>query len=170
MGKDVIERIRRQVENEPYAGKLGLRLLELEPGRAVVEMAPRDDVANILGMTHGGAIFSLIDEAFQVSCNAYGTVAVALSMTLTYHSPPRADATLRAESREIHRSRKTGTYIIRVTDDRGSLIATCQALAYRKQEPLPFLSEGDGSEGPNEDAASSREGSGGSVGWGNPRR
>ncbi len=163
MGEDVIERIRRQVENEPYAEKLGLRLLELEPGRAVVEMAPRDDVANILGMTHGGAIFSLIDEAFQVSCNAYGTVAVALSMTLTYHSPPRAGATLRAESREIHRSRKTGTYIIRVTDDRGSLIATCQALAYRKRQPLPFLSEGDGPESVVEEALS-REESGGSVG------
>jgi acyl-CoA thioesterase len=158
MGRDVIEQIRRRVEREPYAAKLGLRLLELEPGRAVVEMAPRNDVANILGMTHGGAIFSLIDEAFQVSCNAYGTVAVALSMTLTYHSPPGGDAVLRAESEEIHRSRKTGTYVIRVTDDRGTLIATCQALAYRKQQPLPFLSEAAGSESAIEDAAESREG------------
>ncbi|MCF8061640.1 MAG: PaaI family thioesterase [Deltaproteobacteria bacterium] len=165
MSRDVIERISRQVEKEPYAGKLGLRLIELEPGHAVVEMAPQDDVGNILGMIHGGAIFSLIDEAFQVSCNAYGTVAVALSMTLTYHSPPGPEATLRAESTEIHRSRRTGSYSIRVTDDRGTLIASCQALAYRKQQPLPFLSGGEELQDGARSAAGSKEGAeGGSAG------
>lgn len=145
MDQETRERFFEQVEREPFARKLGLRLLEVEPGRAVVEMAPQADAANIFGMVHGGAIFSLIDEAFQVSCNAYGTVAVALSMTLTYHAPPDPNATLRAESTEVHRSRKTGTYLIRVTDEGGTLIATCQALAYRKGQPLPFLnpSEGD---------------------------
>lgn len=139
MAERVIGAIFRQVEEEPYARKLGIRLLELEPGRAVVEMIPREDMENIFGMTHGGAIFSLIDEAFQVSCNAHGTVAVALSMTLTYHASPEQGRSLRAESREIHRSRKTGTYEIKVTDDRGALLASCQALAYRKGSVLPFL-------------------------------
>lgn len=140
MDHEAVEKFFRQVDKEPYARKLGLRLLEVEPGRAVVEMPPRNDVGNILGMMHGGAIFSLIDEAFQVSCNAHGKVAVALSMTLAYHEAPGPNATLRAESTEIHKSRKIGTYSIRVTDDQGSLIASCQALAYRKQQPLPFLS------------------------------
>jgi acyl-CoA thioesterase len=130
----------RKVEEEPYARKLGLRLVAVEPGRAVVEMIPGVDCRNILGMTHGGAVFSLVDEAFQVSCNSHGTVAVALNVTMTYHRAPGPESTLRAESREIHRSRKTGTYFIQVTDDQGNLIASCQALAYRKQEPLPFLS------------------------------
>ncbi|MFO7784952.1 MAG: PaaI family thioesterase [Thermodesulfobacteriota bacterium] len=140
MGRSTTEEFFRQVEGEPYAQKLGLRLIAVEPGRAVVEMTPREDCGNILGMTHGGAVFSLVDEAFQVSCNSHGTVAVALNLTMTYHKPPRSGATLRAESREIHRSRKTGTYFIQVTDDQGNLIASCQALAYRKQAPLPFLS------------------------------
>jgi acyl-CoA thioesterase len=130
----------RQVEREPYARKLGMRLAEVEPGRAVVEMRPGRDCENILGSVHGGAVFSLMDEAFQVSCNSHGTLAVALSVTVTYHRPPRFEGTLRAESREIHRSRSTGTYSITVTDDRGDLIASCQALAYRKKEALPFLS------------------------------
>ncbi len=133
--------IQKKVENESYARKLGMRLILLEPGHAIVEMLPSDDLANIFGMTHGGAIFSLIDEAFQVSCNAHGTVAVALSMTVTYHFPPDKNRTLRAESKEIHRSARTGTYEIKVTDDRDRLIASCMALAYRKGDKLPFLSE-----------------------------
>jgi acyl-CoA thioesterase len=139
MEDHVISAIKRQVEKESYAKKMGLRLVELGPGHAVVEMVPREDMANIFGMTHGGAIFSLIDEAFQVSCNAYGTVAVALNMTITYHQAPERNRILRAESVEIHRSRKTATYDIKVRDEENTLIASCMAVAYRKSDKLPFL-------------------------------
>ncbi|MBW1669237.1 MAG: PaaI family thioesterase [Deltaproteobacteria bacterium] len=139
MGETVLRAIREQVKKEDFARKMGFRLLNVQPGYALVEMPPREDTSNIFGMTHGGAIFSLIDEAFQVSCNAHGTIAVALNMTVTYHRAPEKNSLLRAESREIHRARKTATYEIRVTDEKDSLIASCMALAYRKKEKLPFL-------------------------------
>lgn len=139
MDEKVIEAIKQRVAAEPYARKLGLRLLRLEPGYAVVEMDLKSDMVNILGMAHGGAIFSLIDEAFQISCNAHGAVAVALNMTVTYHRPPTKGGVLRAESKEIYRSRKIATYEIQVTEGENILIASCQALAYRKREKLPFL-------------------------------
>ena len=141
MSNDVRKSIIRKVGIESYARKLGLRLVDLSAGYAVVEMAPSKDIENIFGMTHGGAIFSLIDEAFQVSCNSHGTVAVALSVNVTYHKAPDRKSVLRAESREVHRTRKTGTYDIKVTDDKNELIASCTALAYRKGDPLPFLGE-----------------------------
>jgi acyl-CoA thioesterase len=141
MDNDVLSAIKRQTEKEPYAQKLGMNLVLLEPGHAIVEMTPSEGLQNIFGMAHGGAIFSLIDEAFQVSCNAHGTLAVALSMTVTYHLPPDQNRTLRAESKEIHRSTRTGSYEIKVTDDKDRLIASCMALAYRKSERLPFLNE-----------------------------
>jgi len=137
--KKVMDAIWQRVANEPFARKMGLRLLKIEPGYALVEMDLRDDMANIFDMTHGGAIFSLIDEAFEISCNSHGTVAVALSMTVTYNNPPTKAGVLRAESKEIYRSRKTATYDIKVTENENILIASCQALAYRKQEKLPFL-------------------------------
>ncbi len=119
---------------------MGLKVVKLDPGYALVEMDFTDDMANIFDMIHGGAIFSLIDEAFEVSCNTHGTVAVALNVAVTYHRSPTDRATLRAESKEIHRSAKTATYDIRVTQGENNiLIATCQALAYRKKEKLPFL-------------------------------
>jgi len=139
MDDKVITAIVKQVEKEQYAKKMGLRLIKLEPGHAIVELDPQADLTNIFGMTHGGAIFSLIDEAFEVSCNAHGTVAVALSMTITYHRPPDSKSKLRAESVELHRSAKTGTYEIKVRDEHHTLIASCTALAYRKKEELPFL-------------------------------
>ena len=134
----ILKFIRQRVENEPYASKIGLKLIKVEPGYALVEMALKDDLKNIFDMTHGGAIFSLIDEAFEISGNSHGTVAVALNMSVTFHKPPKKNGTLQAESREIYRSKKTATYEINVTEKSGALIASCQALAYRKQEKLPF--------------------------------
>ncbi len=139
MVDEVIQSIQRNVQNEPFARRMGLRLIKAEPGYALVEMDPQEELINIFGMTHGGAIFSLIDEAFEVSCNTHGTVAVALSVTVTYHRAPDQKSKLRAESVEIHRSAKTGTYQIKVTDEHNVLIASCTALCYRKKEKLPFL-------------------------------
>jgi acyl-CoA thioesterase len=147
MVDEVIQSIQRHVKKERFAQKLGLRLIRLEPGRAIVEMEPQEDLTNIFGMTHGGAIFSLIDEAFEVSCNAHGTVAVALSMSITFHRAPDQQSRLRAESVEIHRSAKTGTYEIKVTDEHNALVASCTALAYRKKEKLPFLEEAETDKG-----------------------
>ncbi len=137
---DSIERaIRERVEQEGFARKVGLELVGVGPGYALVEMVPKRDDENIFGMVHGGAIFSLMDEAFQVSCNSHGTVAVALCVNVVYHNPPEGGVRLRAESKEIHRSNKTATYRIQVTDADERLIASCQAVAYRKGRKLPFL-------------------------------
>jgi acyl-CoA thioesterase len=141
VSKDPISSLEHQITKEPFARLLGATLIELSPGKAVVEMRLRPDFGNLFHRVHGGAVFSLIDEAFELSCNSHGTIAVALSMTITYHSATGLEGVLRAESREIHRSRKTATYEIRVWDEKRVLIASCQALAYRKEAPLPFLED-----------------------------
>ena len=139
MDSKVKKELHGQVEKEPFAKMLGLSLIEADDGYAVVEMVCTEDMENIFQMIHGGAIFSLIDEAFEISCNSHGTVAVALNVNITYHRAPSSKSTLRAEAREVSRTRKTGNYYITVKDDKDNLIASCQALAYRKGEKLPFL-------------------------------
>ena len=139
MDPKVREALREQVGKEPFARKLGLTLIDVDEGYAVVEMVCTEEMENIFHMTHGGAIFTLIDEAFEISCNSHGTVAVALNVNITYHRAPSANSTLRAEAREVSKTRKTGNYYITVKDDKDNLIASCQALAYRKGEKLPFM-------------------------------
>ena len=139
MDEKVKRALYKKVKEEPFARKLSLDLVKLDRGYSVVEMTFTEDMENIFGMAHGGAVFALIDEAFETAGNSHGTVAAALSVTVTYHRPPTQGAILRAESREINRSRRTGTYDIKVTENEGALIASCQAIAYRKNEKLPFL-------------------------------
>ncbi len=131
----------RQVEKEPFAGKFGLELLELDEGYSKVRMRFTPDMENIFGMAHGGALFALIDEAFETASNSHGTMAVALNMDISYLATPAPGAVLTAEAREINRTSRTAVYDIKVADDGGRLLASCQALVYRKGTPLPFLEE-----------------------------
>jgi acyl-CoA thioesterase len=124
-----------------FSGKLGMKLRELATGYAAVEMFVQKDDVNMFGTVHGGVIFALMDEAFQISCNAHGTEAVALHVSVNYHRPAYGGRTLRAESREVSRSKKIAAYDIKALDDDGSLIASCQALAYVKSNPHPFRNE-----------------------------
>ena len=135
----IFEAIRRKVDEEPYARKLGLKLMKVAPGYSLVRMVFTPDLENIFGMAHGGAIFSLIDEAFETASNSHGTVAVALSLNVNYIKPPSPDAVLHAEAKETSRSNRIATYDIEVRDDGGDLIARSQATVYRKKDRLPFL-------------------------------
>ena len=139
MDEKVREAFFRQVEKEPFAKKFGIKLIDLDEGYSKVEMKFTPDMENILGLAHGGAIFALIDEAFETASNSHGTLAVALNMNITYISSPPSGSRLTAEAREFSRTQKTASYDIKVVDDQDNLIASCQALVYRKGKPLPFL-------------------------------
>jgi acyl-CoA thioesterase len=130
-----------RVDKEPFATKFGLRLLEIGDGTSKVEMKFHPDMENLFGMAHGGALFALIDEAFETSANSHGTLAVALNMNVTFIASPQPGSTLTAEAREVSLTRKTASYNIEVRDELGGLIATCTALVYRKGQPLPFHEE-----------------------------
>lgn len=138
MDEKLRQEFHSRVEQEPFASKFGLKLLEIGDGYSKVEMTFRPDMENLFGAAHGGAMFALIDEAFETASNSHGTLAVALNMNVTYVASPQPGSILQAEAREVSLTRKTASYDIKVRDEKGSLIATCMALVYRKGQPLPF--------------------------------
>ena len=130
----------KAVRKEPFAQALNITLKELDLGYSMVEMKyDPDRMDNIYQYAHGGALFGLIDEAFETACQTEGTIAVALNMNVTYVASPKAGARLRAVARQISQTKKTASFDIKITDETGILIASCSALAYRTGKPIPFL-------------------------------
>ncbi|RQW80092.1 MAG: hotdog fold thioesterase [Methanothrix sp.] len=136
---DVLQILRDRFSLEPFARTLGIKIAELEPGHATVTMRTTNEMNNLFATTHGGAIYSLLDAAFELTVNSHGTVAVALQVNVNYLSAALPGEMLTAEGREVNRSRKISACEIRVTGEDGRLIATSQTLAFRKKDPLPFL-------------------------------
>ena len=140
MDSKVKEAIYHAVETEPFAQQLQIRLMDLDDGYSVVEMIYRPEMMdNIYQRAHGGAVFALIDEAFETACQTDGTIAVALNVNVTYISSPEPGIKLVSKAREISRTKRTANYDIKVTDEKDRLIASCQALAFRTGKPIPFL-------------------------------
>lgn len=142
--KDSLARIRARCKQEPYPKLLGIEVLEITPGYARVSMRFTPEMQNIFGMLHGGAVFSLLDEAFQLACNARGEVAVAQQVNTYFLAAARPGTRLIAEAKELNATRKTALYDVRVFEEEDNrLLATAQALAYRKGGELPFGADGE---------------------------
>ena len=140
MDQKIKNAIESAVKNESLARTFNIELLELDTGTSTVEMIYDPGMmSNIYDRAHGGAIFALIDEAFETACQTHGTIAVALNVNVTYITSPKDKTRLRAKAREISRTKKTATYDINVYGPDRKLIATCQALAFRTGKPIPFL-------------------------------
>jgi acyl-CoA thioesterase len=140
MDEKVKAAIVQAVKKEPFAQAMHMELVALEDGYSLVQMvyAP-EKMNNIYARAHGGAIFALIDEAFETAGQTDGTIAVALNVNVTYVSSPEPGLRLQAEARRVSRTRKTASYDIKVTDQNGQIISLCQALAFRTGKPIPFL-------------------------------
>lgn len=140
MDDKVREAITQAIKRETFARELNMKLVELEDGHSVVEMIYNPEkMNNMHELAHGGALFGLMDEAFEMACHTKGTIAVALNINVTFVSSPKPGAKLRAEANQVSETRKTASFDIKITDQQGNIITTCQALAYQTGKPLPFL-------------------------------
>ncbi len=140
MDEKVREAIKNAIKRETFAQALNMKLIELEDGHSVVEMIyDPEKMNNIHDGAHGGALFGLMDEAFEMACHTKGTIAVALNMNITFVTSPKTGSKLRAEANQVSETRKTTSFDIKITDQDGNIITTCQALAYQTGKPIPFL-------------------------------
>lgn len=126
----------QKISQDPFARWMGIALQELRPGYSRVAMTLTPEMLNFHGIPHGGAIFSLADAAFAAAGNSHGTVALALGMTIHYVAATSPGSRLVAEAQELRKGNRSGFYQITVKTEDGDLIATCQAVAHRRREPL----------------------------------
>ena len=140
MDEEVRQAIFREAAVEPFPRELGIELIRLDSGYSLVEMTFKpESMGNLYQRAHGGAIFALIDEAFETACQTDGDVVVALNVSVTYIASPEPNSRLSAEAREVSRTKKTITFDIKVTDEERRILAVCQALGYRTGKPIPWL-------------------------------
>lgn len=102
---------------------LGIRITEIAPGQACLEMAVRQEMIQGHDSCHGGYIFTLADTAFAFACNTYDLATVAAGCQIEYVAPGKLDDVLTATAREQTRKGRTGVYDVRVENQNGELVA-----------------------------------------------
>ena len=94
---------------------LGMEIVEVGPGRAVLRMTVREDMVNGHAIGHGGLTFTLADSAFAFACNSYNRVTVAAGADIRFRRPTRLGDLLVATATERERAGADGVYDVLVT-------------------------------------------------------
>jgi len=94
---------------------LGMRIVEVGPGRARLEMTVGEDMVNGHGIGHGGFTFTLADSAFAFACNSHNRRTVAHECEIRYVAPTRLGDVLTATATERSRTGRDGVYEVSVT-------------------------------------------------------
>ena len=94
---------------------LGMRILDVGPGRARLEMTVRADMLNGQAIGHGGLTFALADSAFAFACTSYNRRTLARLCEIRFRAPTRLGDRLVADAVERERGARDGRYEVRVT-------------------------------------------------------
>jgi len=96
---------------------LGMEILQIKPGEAVLAMTIGPHMVNGQQIAHGGFIFTLADSAFGFACNSHNERAVTAHCNISFIRPARLGDRLIAAAREISRTGRSGIYDVRVSVD-----------------------------------------------------
>ena len=137
VSEDVLKSIFDKVNREDtFSQRIGVKLIELLPGFARTTLPITRETINIYQMAHGGAIFSIADQACEAAGNSFGEPAVALQQNIHFLAAGKCGDSLEATAKVTHRSNRIGLIEFEVRNQEGILIAIGQQVIYFKKREL----------------------------------
>ena len=101
--------------NDRATAALGMRLVDVAPGHAVVAMTVREDMVNGWGSCHGAMVAAVADTAFAVACNSFGEITIAAGFDITFLAPVRAGDQLFATAMRRSGAGRSGIYDVSIS-------------------------------------------------------
>ena len=123
---------------------LGMKLVEVRPGYARMQMTVREDMVNLHSTAHGGLVFTLADSAFAYACNSHNKMAVASSCNIDFLRPAHLGETLTAIAVEQALIGRSGVYDVRVENNKGELVALFRGKSAQIRETVSEGAPGGG--------------------------
>lgn len=110
----------------PFAKLIGMRLVELKPDEAVIEVEMRDDLRQPSGVLHGGVTATLIDTAmaFAVRTRLAPDAATATVDLTVHYLRPLVEGKAVCRAKVLRAGKRFFTVTAEVENADGKLIAT----------------------------------------------
>ena len=118
-----IKWLKQKEKAEPVARFLDIELLELALGYARVKMKVKPQYHNFHGLTFGGIIMAVSDQAFAYASNSLAYPSVATNFNTSFIASAVAGDELTAECRVVKSGKRVGFSEITVTNQDGRLIS-----------------------------------------------
>lgn len=118
-GFDGAALMRQLIPTSPFAVHLGLQVVELSDGRAVLDLPFRDELVTIGRTVHGGALATLLDTtamaaAWSGAPEPDRLQGSTIGLSVSYLAPAEA-ADVRAEGQVLRRGRSVAHVSVQAT-------------------------------------------------------
>lgn len=114
-----------------FRDKIGMVTLERRPGYAKCEIEIKPWHLNVLGVIHGGVLFSLADTVSGTAAAASGEYRVTtVSGNINYLRAGKNTSKITAEAVEVKNGKTFSVCDAKIFDDKGTLLATTTMTFY----------------------------------------
>jgi len=137
--KDILANkvVSKMLDTDYFSQWMGIEVLEIREGYSRIQMTVRKEMMNGFGIAHGGISFAFADSAFAFACNSDGKITLALDVSISFPKPAKEGDVLIAEAKELNKTRRTGLYLIEITNQQKELIAVFKGTCYKTEKNLP---------------------------------
>jgi len=137
---DALAELKAGVKGEPIASFLKMELLELSSGYARVALKVTLEHRNFNGLTFGGIIMAVADQAFAYAVNSVARPSIATQFNIHFIAAASAGDELIAEGRLVKSGKRVSIAEMTVTNQARKLIAkatgTTIPVASRRQDRI----------------------------------
>lgn len=120
---ETMEELKKRLNSSSkYLQSNDMHVAEVKNGYAKVEMSIDEQILNVHGFVHGGALYSLADTAAGAASFATGRDSVTLSGTINYIKPGKGGKLI-GIAQEISAGRTTGVYEVFIFNDKDVLLS-----------------------------------------------
>ena len=115
--------LKEKMQLNAFSVKNGMELESAEPDRAVISLKVTPECCNPMGSIHGGALYTMADNAAGMAIFTDGRVYVTINGSLNYmHNV--SSGIVRATGTVLHRGRTTAFAHVDINSEDGRLLAT----------------------------------------------
>ena len=128
LAKKVVDKM---INGDAFSQWLGIKVIEINEGKCVLEMTVRNEMTNGFKIAHGGITYSLADSALAFAANSYGIQSMSIETSISHTKKVESGDMLKAVAKEINKSQKTAIYHITITNQDNIEVAHFKGTVYR---------------------------------------
>ena len=131
--------LKERLNNEDlFAKSIGAQLTEVCEGYACAELTIEQHHLNGAGVCQGGVIYTLADLAFAAVANSHGILSLGISNTITFIKSAQLGERINAECTEQVNHHRLPYCDIKISNEKGEILAMMTGLAYRMKQEFDF--------------------------------
>ena len=117
--------LRVLINESPFYRYMEMSVVDAGEGRSRLEMKVKEEMKNLYGILHGGAVATILDSSCGIAIGSMlepGEIVVTVDMRINFISNV-SSGMLVGEGQVLHRGRKTGIAEASIRNESGTLIA-----------------------------------------------